>query len=41
MGYQTMINAALRHAVSPGDERQEPLTERRLREILREELGSG
>lgn len=34
-GYQTLINAALRAALRPG---QAPVTEARLRKILREEL---
>lgn len=34
-GYQTLINAALRAAIQPG---QAPVTEARLRKILREEL---
>ncbi|GAB4467968.1 MAG: hypothetical protein OHK0044_09090 [Burkholderiaceae bacterium] len=34
-GYQTLINAALRAALQPG---QAPVTEARLRKILREEL---
>lgn len=36
-GYQTMINAALREALSQ-EGGQRPITEERLREILREEL---
>lgn len=35
IGYQTLINAALRAAIQPG---QAPVTEARLRKILREEL---
>lgn len=35
IGYQTLINAALRAAIEPG---QAPVTEARLRKILREEL---
>lgn len=35
IGYQTLINAALRAAIQPG---RAPVTEARLRKILREEL---
>ena len=39
IGYQTMINAALRKAIeSEGKRGQQPVTETKLRQILREEL---
>jgi len=37
-GYQTMINATLKAAVSQASAESEPLTVARLREVLREEL---
>lgn len=40
VGYQTMINAALRQSLSKKTKGQEPLTVAKLREVLRQELNA-
>nr|MDP2192334.1 BrnA antitoxin family protein [Rhodoferax sp.] len=37
-GYQTLINAALRDALAPVNDKEKPLTVAALRRVLREEL---
>lgn len=37
-GYQTLINAALREALSTSNDKEKPLTVAALRRVLREEL---
>jgi len=38
IGYQTLINSALREAIAGAKEKQKPLTVATLRRVLREEL---